>query len=477
MRRETPGAYFRGCARRARRAGLAALWLALLLSQPLSAALRAGVAQVQINPDLPAWLTGFAARTSPATRIMDDLHAKAIALDDGSGERLVLVTADLIGFTREIIGEVAARAAREHRLERRQIVFNASHTHSGPSVWPRLHVAPVSGPEVDRQLRAYAGSLISKLDDVITRALEGMQPATLDFALGEADFATNRRLEQLAQIRPGQSFPGPVDRSVPALRVRARSGATLAIVFGYACHNTVLTADFNEVSADYAGYAQRSLERAYPGSIALFTILCAGDQRPAPRGKPELAARHGETLSLAVRKALSGKTLSLTGPLRSSYEEITLPFQVHSRDVFEAESKSTDFFLARRGRLMIEAIDAGKPALSTPYPVQAFRIGNGPAWIALGGEVVVDYQLRLEREFGARRVVVLGSSNDVMGYIPSRRVQREGGYEAGDSLVYFSQPGWFTEEVEDLVLGCARRLLSAVGLPATPRSQSSAPLE
>jgi neutral ceramidase len=82
----------------------------------------------------------------------------------------------------------------------------------------------------------------------------------------------------------------------------------------------------------------------------------------------------------------------------------------------------------------------------------------------LGGEVVIDYQLRLKSEFGSDRLVVLGYSNDVMSYIPSRRVQREGGYEAGDSMMYFGQPGWFTEEVEEIVLGAARRVLAAVGM-------------
>ena len=50
--------------------------------------------------------------------------------------------------------------------------------------------------------------------------------------------------------------------------------------------------------------------------------------------------------------------------------------------------------------------------------------------IALGGEVVVDYSLRLKRELGGPGSVwVAGYSNDVLGYIPNERVLREGGYE------------------------------------------------
>lgn len=238
----------------------------------------------------------------------------------------------------------------------------------------------------------------------------------------------------------------------------------MAIVFGYACHNTTLTAEFLEISGDYAGHAQEQLETEYPGATAMFIMLCAGDQNPGVRSKRELAVQHGRTLAQAVTSAMTAKTTPIAGSIATAYELTTLPFQAHTRETYLAESKSADPFLARRGTLMLEAFDAKKPIRSTLYPAQAIRIGNGPAWVALGGEVVIDYQLRLKTEFGADRVVVLGYSNDVMAYIPSRRVQREGGYEAGDSLVYFSQPGWFTEDVEEIVLGAARRVLTAVGV-------------
>ena len=446
--------------------------LALLVS-PAFAQFRAGVARVKITPETPVWLSGFAARTRPAVAVDQDLWAKVLVLEDANGSRFVLVTADLIGFTHEVTDEIASRVAGRYKLERRRLLFNASHTHSGPSVWPRLLVATFSGAEIDGQMRAFAQRLIHDIDGAIGRALAIMQPVAVDFTEATASFAMNRRVEQLASLRPGETFPGPVDPSVPVLRVRTAAGETLALVFGYACHNTVRTAEFNEVSGDYAGHAQLALEVRYPGATALFVTLCAGDQRPSPRGKRELAERHGRSLADAVATAVERKTRRVVGPINTAYEVTSIPFQVHTRETYIAESKSADVFLARRGRLMLEALDAKRPITGTAYPVQSVRFGNGPVWIALGGEVVIDYQVRLKSEFGPDRLVVLGYSNDVMGYIPSKRVQREGGYEAGDALMYFSQPGWFTEEVEDIVLTAARRVLSSVGV--TPLGHSRKP--
>src|SRR3712207_2074151 len=103
----------------------------VILVAPLCAEFRAGVAKVKITPQTPVWLSGFAARTSQAETVAQDLWAKALAIEDAKGSRFVLVTADLIGFTREVTDEIASRVQRRYKLERRQVLFNASHTHSG----------------------------------------------------------------------------------------------------------------------------------------------------------------------------------------------------------------------------------------------------------------------------------------------------------------------------------------------------------
>ncbi|HBY60560.1 MAG TPA: hypothetical protein DEH78_12115 [Solibacterales bacterium] len=425
----------------------------LLAAGALAAQFRAGTAKVDITPPTPVWLTGFAARTRPATDVGLPLHAKALALE-ARGARLVIVTADLLGFTKQVTDQAAAHAAQQHNLRRDQIVFFASHTHSGPPVTPRLTLSVGQGPEFDRAAAAYTAALTARLSQVVTQALSALQPATLDFGWTQATFAINRRTEHLAAIRPGETFPAPVDHRVPVLRVRTAAGAPLAVLFGYACHNTVLTGDTYEVSGDYAGYAQQALERALPGATALFATLCAGDQRAMPRGTRALAQQHGEALAAAVARA---PVRPLAPAVATAYEETTLAFTAHTREVYHAEAGSTDIFAARRGRAMLAALDAGQAVTFTPYPVQAFRLGN-VTWLALAGEVVVDYALILRRRHGPN-LVVAAYANDLPGYIPSQRVQREGGYEAGDSMMYFLQPGWFTEDVETRVLAAAARAL------------------
>ena len=107
--------------------------LALAVATLYAGPMRAGVARVDITPDGPIWLTGYADRTHPSTGVLLPLWAKALAIQDAKGGRVVIVTTDLIGLPRAITDAVAARIAKEYSLERSRVLFNSSHTHTGPS--------------------------------------------------------------------------------------------------------------------------------------------------------------------------------------------------------------------------------------------------------------------------------------------------------------------------------------------------------
>jgi hypothetical protein len=236
-----------------------------------------------------------------------------------------------------------------------------------------------------------------------------------------------------------------------------------AVLFGYACHNTTLGGNFYQISGDYAGFAQLELEKLHPGVTAMFLILCGADQNPNPRGTLDLAMTHGKSMAEAVERALAGKLRTVRPPLRAAYSEVSLEFAPHERRTFEEEAQNTDAFRQRRARLMLKAYDEGRPERSITYPVQGLRFNNDLTLLALGGEVVVDYALRIKREFPRENLVVAGYSNDVMGYIPSQRVLKEGGYEPVDSMIYYGHPGPFNESVEETVIGAARQILRKLG--------------
>jgi neutral ceramidase len=423
-----------------------------------AAAWRAGVATVDITPESSLWMAGFARRTRPSQGVAMPLHAKALALQCGAQPAAVLVTVDLLGVTARISGRVASRVQRRHRIRRADLLFNASHTHCGPIVDEQLSVAYDLSPQQWSAIRAYTVQLEDKLAAVIGSAIAGLRPARLGYARGEAGFAANRRVRFTPQ--------GPVDHSVPVLRIDAADGAPLAIVFGYACHNTTLQDTFVRYHGDYAGVAQAVLERRHPGAAALFVAGCGADANPMPRGTLELVEAHGTALADAVDRALD--SAAPIGPsLRTGYGGVDLPFAGKAaRDRWRSQLDIDDVYLQRHAALMKAAIARdGRLPPAQRDPVQVWRFGPASelTLVALGGEVVVDYALRLAREYPDRRMWVAGYSNDVFGYVPSVRVLREGGYEGGDAMIYYGRPGPFTEAVEGLIVGEVRRLAGTRG--------------
>src|SRR3954469_24293536 len=93
---------------------------------------QAGVAKVNITPELPIWLSGYGGRNRPANAKHDELWAKALVLEDGAKHRAVIVTMDLVGIPREISAEACKRIEDRYKFPRAAISLCASHTHSGP---------------------------------------------------------------------------------------------------------------------------------------------------------------------------------------------------------------------------------------------------------------------------------------------------------------------------------------------------------
>lgn len=443
---------------------LSRLLVALLLGGVLQAAgYKAGIARVIITPGQPIYLSGYANRKHPSDGVVHDLWAKALAIEDSKGGRVVLVTTDLIGLPRGISEQVGARVEKEHGLDRSRLVLNSSHTHSGPLLMQNLNLMFDLTPDEQQVVEDYSRKLADALVTVVGSALKDLSPANLSFGNGQASFAINRREPTPKGVRIGVNPAGPADPDVPVLKVTAPDGRLRAVLFGYACHNTTLGGDFYRINGDYAGFAQIEIEKAQPGATAMFLMLCGADQNPNPRGKLENAEQHGAALAAEVNRVLRGNLQAVRGPIRAVYQTVDLGFAPNRRETFEARLNESNPWRVRHAKAMLRLYDERRPMQRYPYSVQAIRFGGDLTLLALGGEVVVDYALRAKKEYGAKGLIVAGYSNDVMSYIPSLRVLREGGYEAADSMIYYGLPGPYDEEIEEHIFATIHAVMRRAG--------------
>jgi neutral ceramidase len=423
----------------------------------------AGVARRNITPEASIWMSGYPYRDRPSEGALHPLWAKALAIEDHNRKRIVIVATDLIGLPREITDLVSTRTQQEYGIERSQIMFNSTHTHSGPIVWPNLLTMFNLRREDERAAVEYSRRLSEDLFSVIGASLADLEPAQLSYGFGRAHFAVNRREPTPEGVRIGINPLGPIDPEVPILRILSEAGRLRAVVFGYACHNTASSGRSYQLSGDYAGFAQIELEKCHPGSTAMFIMLCGGDQNANPHGSIELALIHGKTLAAEVDRVLGTVLSPVSSPIRTAFRSIQLNFAPHTRQTFENELTAADPARVRRANAMLKAYDEFRPVHQIPYAIQGLRFGTDFTILALAGEVVVAYSLRVKKQYPGK-LVVAAYSNDVMSYIPSRRILQEGGYEAVGSMIFYGLPGPYTDDVEDRVLDGLDSVMRRLGI-------------
>lgn len=424
---------------------------------------QAGLAKAAITPDQSVWLAGYGSKRAPDGKL-HELWMKALALRDSEGRTAVLITSDFQGVPRSMSDRVFAQLKEKHGLERSQVMFTFSHNHCGPRLGDDLLDYYPVDPEQEQLVAAYTDQMVTRTVELVTAALANLAPATLAQGQGRATFAVNRRNNRepdvAALLAAGTPLVGPVDHSVPVLTVTRPDGQLAAVLFGYACHPTTLS--FTTWCGDYPGYAQLQLERAHPGTMAMFVNTCGGDQNPLPRRKVELCADYGKQLAEGVEGALLGKLEPVSPRLQTAFELIDLPYlSVVKREDLLPLVNDSNGVKARWATRMLKRLDAGDQfEAAYPYPLHAWQLGSEMLWIGMGAETVVDYALKFKAEFG-RGTWVMGYADDMISYIPSRRVWEEGGYEGGSNLYEYGRPAFRWEGgIEDRITASVHQLVA-----------------
>jgi len=437
------------------------LLAALAIASPASAqspTWKAGTAKAVITPDTPVWLAGYGSKRVPDGKL-HDLWMKALALEDHRGSRVVLVTSDNQGMPKVMTDRVFAELKAKHGLDRTQVMITFSHNHCGPRLGDDLiDYYPVEA-EQEKLVEEYTRKMVGE-------ALKNLAPATLAAGRGKATFAVNRRNNREADVpailAKGEPLKGPVDHDVPVLTVANAAGKTTAILFGYACHPTTLS--FTKWCGDYPGFAQLEIEKAHPGAMAMFVNTCGGDQNPLPRRTVELCEKYGTMLAAGVEDALKTKLEPIPPGLKTAFQFVDLPYEkIMTRADFETMIKEQTGIKKRWAERLLKKLNAGETfAPSYPYPIHAWRLGGKTLFIGMGAETVLDYAITFKAEYG-RDTWVMGYADDMISYIPSKRVWLEGGYEGGSNLFEYGRPALrWSAEVEPLIVKTVSKLVAEV---------------
>lgn len=464
----------------------ATLWVcaAMLLAMPTrllaqaagsgEAVWLAGLAKVDITPREPVRLSGYGNRNMPSEGVDSPLSVRCLAFRKATdevpqgravGESVqVLLSVDTIGLSGALTREMSQRLLEKYGVRRERLVLASTHSHCAPDLvsgLANIFSTPLSDLEREAGIR-YRERVVEAVVEAVGIALADLRPARLAHGSGEVKFAVNRRVLKDGRWSGfGVQPDGIVDHSLPVLRVTEPGGKLRGVVYNYACHCTTLGGDHNRVNGDWSGFASESLETKYPGVVALSTIGCGADANPEPRGTLENAVTHAKVMAAEVERVLAQPLREIVADVDAKVDHAALSFELPTIEEVRQKIEGGKTPQIRRHAAYLDSIyrEEGRLPATYPVPIQAWRFGDQLTMIFLGGEVVVDYAQRLKRELADDSLWVTAYVGDVLGYIASERMRKEGGYEFDASTVYYNLPGPWAAGTEDNLISQVMTLL------------------
>lgn len=421
-----------------------------------------GVSKIDITPDFPVPLAGFAVRSELGAfdGISHRLFARIFVFvtsgedrnGEGSGEeKAVLISADLLWWGSDRVPALKRRIHERVGISEDAILLHGTHSHSGPQTSSLF--TSYLGVMDER----YVDMMESLVIEGVEEALLQVEPVRIEQGIGTSPLGINRR-----GVTKSPPETGPVDHELSVVRFVKGDGSTKGLLVHYACH-PVITRD-NFVSSEYVGVAMEIVEQAAgDGAIAAFLQGTCGDINPGDRtqvirGDNEVVMQIGKAFANCVIETLH-KPLCYLAPCHVQWNKtvIALPLlSLPERRQLEITAM-TPGVLGEWSSLMLDRWDS--LSSSIPLELTVLKLAVGLSLIGMNAEVVVEYGLFIKR-ITEGSVLPIGYTNGMFGYIPKAYQLVEGGYETHDSTFYFAMAASFDSAVESTVKEALIQLLT-----------------
>ena len=393
----------------------------------------AGTAKIDITPEKPVKMAGYAGRKALSDGVHDPLSARVVIFVN-SGKRLVLVSTDLLGFYNETAGPLRKAVMDEFKLNPNELFLSAIHTHSGPT----LTIDKKKGHPDNLE---YTEILKSKLIKVIRKAFDNIGEVRTGIGVGYSPVGANRRELRInnageSSIQLGRNPYGPTDKEVLVMKVAKPDGTVVAALFDYATHATCLGGRNLSISGDVLGLAEQFVEKILgKGIIAPAFAGASGNIDPWFRVLPSFNTEPGWIPEPVLLGTMLGEEvvhvfrdinkISPGGNINTSFTTLRLP------------SKSQEQ-------------DSAKNDSPTLLNISAARVGD-IAFVGIGCEVLTEIGRAIKDASPFKHTFVITHCNGAAGYLVPENLYIEGGYEVRSSP--------FGPQAADMVVKEAVRML------------------
>lgn len=400
---------------------LLTLALAAVIELPAAAEFRASAVKIDITPDNVQPLLGYGARNS--TGVHDHLFGRIVAMDDGSLQ-FFLVSTDIALISPSFFDDFCRDLKKETAIERNQIWWTSTHTHSAPEV------GPPGLPQVfmpDRYKHQpdwdYAKRVQRSLLDGIRQARSQLAPARLAVGEGLAIANINRRARDMdGKIKLGLNPYGPVDRQIGLIRLEHADGTPVAVVANYAIHGTALGGANTLISGDVPGIVAAYVEEKTHAPM-LFVNGAAGNMAPIYSGYPDFRSAHITEFNVL----LGDRILEALNELPKATADVR--FRTAEK-IVETPRKAGLGWSEDLAAYTRAGSDGGN---LVRLPIRFLSINSDTVIWAAPLEMFCEIALSVRQQSPFRHTFFFGYTNGWLGYLPTKRGFAEGGYEPNTS--------------------------------------------
>ena len=376
-----------------------------------------GVAKYEITPPLGTPLSGYGRRRGkPSRGIGDPVYVKALSLSRGN-QSFIFIGLDFTLIDSYFRSEVLRKINEQVRIDERQVILFATHTHSGPGAVGKKFWQKFIMGRFDKSLFNFVTDTTAKA------AIEAASEKILvSVYFGE------KRIDELIRNRMDPELAMP--SWLRALQFE-KNGQVVARFVSMAAHPTILSSSNFAFSGDYPGKFMTLLESDSPRSVTLFANGAAGDLSPKFQEKDsEFDSMEGFARSLySEYQTISWKQIGLNGPWICGLKEMELPP-----------------VKLRLGKIKFPSL-IGDTIFPKKSLLHVVRLGEF-VFPAIPGELGSEVGFEIEDQIRAINLqpIIIGYANDYLGYvIPHRHYKNRKFYEARASF-YGKKMDWYIQE-------------------------------
>lgn len=430
------------------------------------------IAKDVITPDQPVFQGGFAARTQKSTGVNDDVFVKTILLQ--ADKSMLIITLDVTGGDRSFVHGIKNILNEKFDLKADEILINFSHSHASVKLTGEDQELRNGYYSIDQEQYIndqwmmansadirYYNQVKDKIVHLVAHCFEHAEEGTLQWTKGSSSISVSRRLMTEEGIKWAPNYDADIDRDLFVLKLENAKGELKGILFSHGCHPTCMGPQYL-ISAEFVGHACRLLEGAYEGTTAAFMQGCAAEIKP-------MKGADGDRFKQCTIQEMQGAGVDFADEVKHVLETGAFkPVKAHFRtqllntrllvdplslpeyeEMLQEETREVYRKFIRRS---MRVINEGNAKDDLHIYIMIWELDEETQIIALEGEISTQYSLMIKKLFPDKTTIVLGYSNGLPTYIPTRQILQERGYEA-EAYKMNRLRGPFVPEIEDIIIG------------------------